>query len=408
LKEGGRGAAVGVLRQRVRSVLVVSEVALALMLLIGAGLLIKGFWRLRSVEPGFAPDNLLTMRLELPETRYKEIPAQTQFRQSLLERLNSLPGVEAAMVSELPMSGDQLTHNFVIDGRPPLEVGLEPDLNTRTVAGDYFRTMNIPVIQGRDLSPQDRADAPLVGVVNESFVRQYFPDESPVGKRIRWARGETPQWMTVVGVVGDVKHFGLNQPEEPAFYSSYLQLEHPWKRWMYLVVRSRGDLNSLANRVKSEVWAVDKLLPVTKVKPMTEVMSASVAGQRFNLTLMSVFAVTALLLSAVGIYGVIAFSVTQRSHEIGVRIALGAQTADVLRLIVGQGLRLVLIGIGIGLAGAFALTRLMASLLFGVSTTDPATFAALAALLTAVALLASYVPARRATRVDPMVSLRYE
>ena len=408
LKEGGRGAAGGRLRQRVRSVLVVSEVALALMLLIGAGLLIKGFWRLRSVEPGFKPENLLTMRLELPETRYKEIPAQTQFRQGLLERLNALPGVEAAMVSELPMSGDQLTHNFVIDGRPPVAVGSEPELNTRTVAGDYFRAMNIPVMEGRDLTPHDRADAPMVGVVNESFVRQYFPGESPVGKRIRWARVEPPQWMTIVGVVGDVKHFGLNQPEEPAFYSSYFQQVQPWKRWMYLVVRSQGDLGSLANRVKSEVWAVDKLLPVTRVKPMTEVMSASIAGQRFNLTLMSVFAVTALLLSAVGIYGVIAFSVTQRSHEIGVRIALGAQTGDVLRLIVGQGLKLVLIGIGLGLLGAFAITRLMQSLLFGVSATDPATFAALAALLAGVALLASYVPARRATRVDPMVSLRYE
>ncbi len=408
LKEGGRGAAGGRLRQRVRSVLVVSEVALALMLLIGAGLLIKGFWRLRSVDPGFTPENLLTMRLELPETRYKEIPAQTQFREGLLERLNALPGVEAAMVSELPMSGDQLTHNFIIDGRPPLEVGSEPELDTRTVAGNYFRTMNIPVKEGRDLTPQDRADVPLVGVVNESFVRQYFQGESPIGKRIRWARMEQPQWMTIVGVVGDVKHFGLNQPEEPAFYSSYFQLQQPWKRWMYLVVRSQGDLNSLANRVKSEVWAVDKLLPVTRVKPMTEVMSASIAGQRFNLTLMSVFAITALLLSAVGIYGVIAFSVTQRSHEIGVRIALGAQTGDVLRLIVGQGLKLVLIGIGLGLLGAFAITRLMQSLLFGVSATDPATFAALAALLAGVALLASYVPARRATRVDPMVSLRYE
>jgi putative ABC transport system permease protein len=408
LKEGGRGGAGGVLRQRVRSLLVVSEMALALMLLIGAGLLIKGFWRLRSVDPGFRPDNLLTMRIELPESRYKEIPRQTQFRETLLGRLNSLPGVQAAMVSELPLSGDQLTHNFVIDGRPPLAPGTEPELNVRSIGGDYFRTMNIPVIQGRDLTAQDRTDAPMVGLVNETFVRQYFPDESAVGKRIRWVHGEEPQWMTIVGVVGDVKHFGLNQPEEPAFYYSYFQSDQSWKRWMYLVVRSNEDLSPLAGQVKSEVWSVDKLLPVTKVKTMTEVMSASIAGQRFNLTLMSVFAVTALLLAAVGIYGVIAFSVAQRSHEIGIRIALGAQARDVLRLVVGQGLKLALIGIGLGLLGAYAVTRLMQSLLFGVSATDPATFAVIAALLAVVALLASYIPARRATRVDPMVSLRYE
>lgn len=408
LKEGGRSSTGSKTRHRVRSLLVISETALALVLLIGAGLLIKGFWRLRSVDPGFNPENVLTMRVELPEVRYKEIPKQTQFRQNLLERLNSLPGVQAAMVSELPLSGDQLTHNFIIDGRPPLAEGDEPELNVRSIGGDYFRTMNIPLLQGRNINAQDRAETPMVGLVNEKFVHEYFPNENPIGARIRWARGPKPQWMTIVGVVGDVKHFGLNQPEESAFYYSYLQSDQPWKRWMYLVVRSKADSTALVNQVKNEIWAIDKLLPVTKVEAMTDVMSTSIASQRFNMTLMSIFAITALLLAMIGIYGVIAFSVTQRSHEIGIRLALGAQTRDVLSLVLGQGLRLALIGISIGLAGAYALTRLMASLLFGVSATDPTTFFVIAALLTVVALLASYIPARRATKVDPIVALRYE
>jgi putative ABC transport system permease protein len=214
--------------------------------------------------------------------------------------------------------------------------------------------------------------------------------------------------MTIVGVVGDVKQFGLNQPEEPAFYYSYMQSDQPWKRWMYLVVRSKSDEAALVRQVKDEIWAVDRLLPVTKVEPMTEVMSVSVAGQRFNMTLMSIFALTALLLASVGIYGVTAFAVTQRTHEFGIRIALGARAADVIALVLGQGLRLALVGVCVGLVGALAVTRLMSSLLFGVSTTDPATFVLVAALLTLVALLASYVPARRAMKVDPMVALRHE
>jgi putative ABC transport system permease protein len=348
------------------------------------------------------------MRVELPESRYKEIAKQTQFRQSLLDRLNALPGAEAAMVSELPLSGAQLTHNFIIEGRPPLSPGEEPELNTRSIAGAYFRTMKIPVLQGRDLTAQDTANQPMVGLVNQSFVRTYFPDGNPIGARIRWARGPEPHWMTIVGVVGDVKHFGLNLPEEPAFYSSYMQSDQPWKRWMYLVVRSNVDPAALSAQVKKEVWAVDKLIPVTKVEPMHEVMAVSMAAQRFNMTLMGTFALTALFLAGIGIYGVISFSVTQRTHELGVRMALGAQTADVLRLVVGHGLKLTVIGVAIGLAAAFAVTRLMESLLFGVSATDPATFVSVAAILAGVAMLASFVPARRASKVDPIVALRYE
>jgi putative ABC transport system permease protein len=406
LKEGGRGAQGGA-RQRVRSLLVVSELALALMLLVGAGLLIKGFWRLRSVEPGIDPSNLLTMRLELPEARYKEIAKQTEFRRQLLERMNALPGVEAAMVSELPLSGDMLTHNVAIEGRP-VAVGDEPELQTINVAGDYFHAMHIPLLRGRSLTPQDREGAPVVGVVTESFVREYFPNSDPIGTRIRWARQEPPRWMTIVGVVADVKHMGLDQPEQPAFYYSYMQADQIWKRWMYLAVRSQTDPATLARQVKEQVWALDKQLPVTKVKPMSEVIATSVAARRFNMTLMGVFAAAALLLASLGIYGVISYTVTQRTHEIGVRVALGARTADVLRLVMGQGLRLTLVGVALGLAGAFAATRLMAGLLFGVGATDASTFVVITALLALVALAASLVPALRATRVDPMTALRDE
>ncbi|MGB7921785.1 MAG: ABC transporter permease [Pyrinomonadaceae bacterium] len=409
LKEGGRSATAGSARHRFSSLLVVSELALALVLLVGAGLLIKGFWRLQQVEPGFNPAHLLTMRVELPEARYREIPKQTQYRRQVLEEINSLPGVEAAMVSEIPLVDDALTHNFIIEGRPPMSPGDEPDLYTRSVGGHYFRTMNIPLRTGRDFTEQDKEDAPFVGIINESMVRQYFQNENPIGARFRWARAEgEPQWITIIGVAGDVKHFGLNEAEEPAVYTPYAQSQQPWKRWMYLVVRSDAEPTALANMVKNKIWTVDNQIPITRVKTMTEVAAASVAGQRFNMLLLGIFAAVALMLAAVGIYGVISYTVTQRTHEIGIRMALGAQTRDVLKLILGQGLLLAVIGVVIGIAGAFALTRVMTSLLFNVSATDPATFASVALLLVCVALLASYIPARRAMKVDPMIALRDE
>ncbi|HEV2915211.1 MAG TPA: ABC transporter permease [Pyrinomonadaceae bacterium] len=407
LKEGGRSNTAGVSRHRFSNLLVVSELALALVLLVGAGLLIKGFWRLRAVEPGFAPEHLLTMRIELPEARYKEIPTQAQFRERALEAINSLPGVEAALVSEIPLSGDALNHNFVIEGRP-VPTGEEPELFSRSVAGNYFHAMRIPLLKGRDFTKQDREDAPLVGIINEAMARQYFPEQEPLGARVRWARADKEQWITVVGVVGDVKHFGLDQPEEPAIYTPYAQFRDPWKRWMNVVARSDGDPATIANMVKAQVWTIDSRIPVTKVHTMTEVMATSVAAQRFNMLLLAIFAGVALSLSAVGIYGVISYSVTQRTHEIGVRMALGARERDVLRMVVGQGLKLILVGVALGVTGAFALTRLMSSLLFGVSAVDAPTFLAVSALLSAVALLACYIPARRAMKVDPMVALRYE
>jgi putative ABC transport system permease protein len=407
LKEGGRASTGGRSRQRVRSVLVVSEIALALVLMISAGLLIKSIWRLRAIDPGFNPENLLTMRIELPESRYKEIPKQIQFRERALDAVNSIPGAQAAMISELPMT-ENLMHNFVIDGRPPLAPGEEPELETRTVDGDYFRIMRIPVLQGRDFTAQDRADTLPVGLVNESFVREYFPDENPIGARIAWARGNPRRWMTIVGVVGDVKFYGLNLPELPAFYDNFEQQDQPWKRWTYLAVRTDGNPGALAGQVKNQIWSVDKQLPMTKLRTMTDVMAASLSAQRFNMTLMGIFAGVALVLAAIGIYGVISYSVTQRTHEIGIRMALGAETGDVLRIVLKQGLALAGLGVGSGLVAAFVVSRVMATLLFGVSTTDPVIFVTISLVLTGVALGATLIPARRATKVDPMIALRYE
>jgi len=408
LKEGGRSATAGGARQKLRSTFVVVELAIALVLLVGAGLLIKTFWKLRSVEPGFNPDHLLTMRVELPEARYKEVDKQTRFRRQTLDAINSLPGAQAAMISELPLSGYSLNHDFLIEGRPPIAPGDEPSLETRSVMGDYFHTMQIPLRAGRDFGPQDFADKePLVGIANDAMVRQYFQNEDPLGKRVRWARDPEIHWMTIIGVVGDVKHFGLDLPEQPGFYSPYTQAD-PWKRWMTLVVRTQSDPATMTRAVEEQIWKVDPQLPVTNVETMKEVAADSFAARRFNMFLLSIFAALALVLAAVGIYGVMSYAVTQRTQEIGIRMALGARAIDVLKLIIRNGLTLIMIGVGIGLAGAVALTRLLSTLLFGVTPTDTLTFVVVSATLIVVALLACYLPARRATKVDPLVALRYE
>lgn len=406
--QGGQRSTAGIAAFRFRKLLVVSEIALALILLISATLIIRSFSRLHHVDPGIRADNILTMRLELPEARYREFATQRQFHQQLLGRLNGLPSSQAALISELPMSGNSLYHNMLIDGRPRPPVGEEPEVDTRTIVGDYFQIMRIPLLAGRDFEPQDHTGSVHVAVVNRAFALQYFGSQSPIGERVRWSREDQPDWMTIIGVVGDVRHYGPDQPEKPAVYDLYSQTAQKWKRWMYVVIRSEAPTGTVLAFAKQQLWAIDNQLPVTQVHTMGDVVAASLDHQRFILTLFSIFAAVALLLSALGIYGVIAYSVTQRTNEIGIRLALGAQSGDVHRLVLGEGLRLTIAGAALGIAASFLLTRFLSHLLFNISPHDPRTFVLIPLFLCAVALLACYLPSRRATRTDPVVALRYE
>ena len=408
LNEGGRSKTASVAGHRLRKIMVTAEVAFALVLLAGAGLLIKGFSRLRAVNPGFHPAGVLTVYLQLPATRYHEIPKQTLFRRELLARLNSLPGVQTGMVTDIPLGGNYVGHNLVIAGRPAVPKGDEPQVQTLTVMGDYFGVMQIPLRAGRDFTEMDREGQPLVAIVNEELVREFFERDNPVGSRIAWApETGSPRWMTIIGVVADVKHSGLNQPTDPAVYTPFAQTDEPWKRTMILAIRADHS-SGLVEEVKSQVWSLDRQIPVSDVQTMEQRMAVSLAEQRFYMLLLGAFAALALILAGIGIYGVVAYTASQSTHEIGIRMALGGQRRDVLRLIMTEAAKLTLVGILIGIAGALAVTRVMAGLLFEVRPHDPATFAAVAILLALVTLAACYIPARRATQVDPMVALRYE
>ena len=404
LRENGRGSTAGIRRNRVRSVLVVSEIALSLMLLVGAGLLIRSFQQLREINPGFKPENVLTMSFALPEAKYKDADSQAAFFRQLTERVAALPGVASVgVVDPLPLSGDNKSTSFMIEGRPAVAPSELPSVNIRKISPDYLHAMSIPLLRGRAFTGQDTKDAPRVMLVNETLVRRLFPGEDPIGKRVlQGRRGATE----IVGIVGDVKHRSLDVESGAEFYMSYLQSPEPE---MTLVARgTTGDSSGLIAAVRNAVGEIDKDQPISDIKPMNQLLAESVAPQRFNTLLLGIFAFIALALASVGIFGVMNYTVTQRTHEIGIRLALGAQTTDVLRLIVTQGMMLALIGVGIGLAGSFATTRLMRSLLYGVSATDPLIFFGVSLLLAFVALVACYIPARRAMRVDPMVALRYE
>ena len=411
LKEGGRGSTEGLNRNRVRSLLVISEVALSLVLLIGAGLLIKSFFQLLNVKPGFEPEHVLTAGFSLPPVKYPEVPQQTAFFQQVLERVRTLPGVDSAgVVIPLPLSGNGMQNLLTIEERPEPPAGEKLVTNTRLISPDYLRAMGIPLLRGRAFTEHDGGDAPTVFLVNETFVQRFFPGEDPIGKRIRLSIRPSAEGQDangeIVGVVGDVKHQTLDKEAGAECYIPYLNISDPY---MTLVVRTTAlDPSSLTSALRSAVQQVDKDQPVFDVQTMDQVLARSVATRRFNMMLLGIFAAIALILAGVGIFGVMNYSVTQRTHEIGIRMALGAQHRHVLRMIVGQGMILTLIGVVVGLVGAFVLTRVMAELLYGVSTTDPLTFAAVSVLLSVVALLACYIPARRATKVDPMVALRYE
>lgn len=406
LKEGSKGSE-SVSRHRLRSLLIVSEVALSLILLVGAGLLIRSFMRLSQVDPGFNPSHLLTMQVALTRTSYPEAAQRVAFFKELISRVEALPGVEAAgTVSELPLSGQENDTFFTIEGKPAVAFGsTENDANVRTVSTDYFRAMGISLISGRSFSERDTLDAPKVILINEAFARRYLPGEDPIGKRmtIDYAAGFSGE---IIGVVRSVNHTSLQQPVRSSeMYVSDLQAP-PFG--MNLVVRAGGDPARLTSAIRAQAHAIDNDVPLYNVKTMERRVAEGETETRFRTLLLAIFAGVAVLLAAIGIYGVISYSVTQRTHEIGIRIALGAERRHVVRLVVGQGMIHALVGIALGLCGAFAVTRLMASVLFQVSATDPVVFGSISVLLGAIAFLACYIPARRALRIDPMVALRYE
>lgn len=405
LKEGGRQSSHRPGRPRTRGLLVVAEVALSLLLLIGAGLMIRSFISFQRVNPGFRTDNLLTMKLALPFKKYPKPEQQLAFYQQVIERVKALPGVqEVGVVSDLPLAEGGL-FAFIVEGRAAASLQDNPSAVWRAINPDYFRTMGMQLRRGREFTEHDQQGAPEVIVINETMAASFWPGEDPIGKRVQIYDLQPMPWREIVGVVNDTREAGLGAPTRPEIF---VPLSQRPRAPITLIAQTAAGPEQLAGAMRAAVQSVDPDQPVYRVRTMDQFFSAEVAVPRATMFLMGTLAVAALILAAVGIYGVMAHAVTQQTHEIGIRTALGASQRDVLRLVVGQGMTLTLIGVVIGLAGAFGLTRLMATLLFGVSATDPATFTVIALLLTGVALFACYIPARRATKVDPLAALRYE
>jgi putative ABC transport system permease protein len=408
LKEGGRSSGANAGRQRLRQALIVAEVALALVLLVGAGLIVKGFARLTEKQhQGFDPHNALTLRTTLPPSRYAEAHQIAAFYRQAQERLSALPGVESvSSASFLPGDDNWDETEFQIEGQPAPPPGQARIITYQKAGADYFRTVRIPIVKGRAFSANDGEEAPRVAVISEAMARRYFPNEDPLGRRVKvGAADSASSWYTVVGVASDISRFMFDREVQPMLYVPNQQFP---ERGAYFIVRTSGEPMSFVSSVRAQIASLDDKLPLYEIKSHEQVITDDMAALRLTTALMAMFGALALLLAAVGVYGVMAYAVSQRTHEIGVRMALGAQPRDVLRLIVGQALKLAALGLAIGLPVALALGQVMAGALFGIVALDPLTFVGFTLLLTGVALLASYLPARRAMKVDPMVALHYE
>ncbi len=405
LKEGGRGSTSGIRRNRLRNALVVTEVALALVLLVGASLLLKSFVRLQNVNPGFDSKNVLTMEVALPVLKYPRGKPVADFYAEAQRRIKALPGVEAAAFTTiLPLSGTNSDSSFAIEGRDPTAEQIFPDEEIRGITPEYFQVLKVPLIQGRFFNEADQWEGPGVIIANQAFAKKWFPNGDAVGKRITNGDPTKPdtKWSTIVGIVGDMRHRGLDQDVKPEYYFAHNQIPY---RGMILAVRSKQDPRSLTSAIRREISRLDPDLPAANVRTLEQVTADSIAPRRLSVALITVFAGVALVLASVGIYGVMSFLVVQRTHEIGVRMALGAQRRDVFVLVLGRAAKLVAIGSAIGLVLAVICSRALRSMLYNVAAVDPSTFALVTISLAVVALLASYIPARRATKADPMIAL---
>jgi putative ABC transport system permease protein len=408
LKEGGRNDTEGFGKRRLRNLLVVSEFALALMLLVGAGLMIRSFLSLQKVNPGFNANHVVTMQVNLPRNKYQDPAQGAAFQQQVLQRLQGLPGVESASLSmALPPSLLIMTNPFTVEGKPPAPGEAPPLAEQLLISPDYFKTLGIKLLHGRAFTEADNQNMPPIIIINKTFAETYFGDENPVGKRLQTG-DYNPQspFETIVGVVDDVKYTGLHAERKATMYTPFLQ--NLWWRSMYVAVRTEGEPLKAVAAIREEIGAVDKDLPLSNIKTMEQLLAESVTEPKALTTLFGLFGAVALVLASIGIYGVMSYTVSQRRRELGIRMALGAQKNQVLQLVIRQGMKLAVVGVGLGLLASFALTRLMESLLFGVSATDLVTFVVVALVLTTVAMAACLVPALRASRTDPMVALRYE